>query len=209
MDPRVYDRIINTCVLLVVLSALVFERAGRFGWLVGMVAIIAGVATVCVYFVNQSRNRSRETGIDDSKTENHDESSDKPNQPTVGDMLSSAENTATEPHEHFGMPVFLPEESSNFVVRTTMHRHLQQRHYRYVYLAAKVQSPESRFVDHVVEIVDKLCTTKGGRSLEFVLSPDGSFVIRQTRRAPDWSQPAQEASEKEVPHERLASERVQ
>jgi hypothetical protein len=59
MSEPVYDRLANVFTLVAVGSALLFNSASPWHWVVGGFGVAAGVAAVVLYFLNQSRNRER------------------------------------------------------------------------------------------------------------------------------------------------------
>jgi len=59
MNERVYDRLANVFMLVAVGSALLFNSASPWHWVVGAVGVVAGVAAVLLYFTNQSRSPER------------------------------------------------------------------------------------------------------------------------------------------------------
>jgi hypothetical protein len=56
MSEHVYDRLANIFMLVAVGSALLFNSASAWHWVVGAIGVVAGVAAVALYFTNQSRN---------------------------------------------------------------------------------------------------------------------------------------------------------
>jgi len=57
MSERVYDRLANVFMLVAVGSALLFNSASSWHWVVGAFGVVAGAAAVVLYFTNQSRNQ--------------------------------------------------------------------------------------------------------------------------------------------------------
>ncbi len=54
MNPVWYRRITNICVVIVVASALLFDRvSGAYQTLIGVIAVLAAIVSVITYFYNQ------------------------------------------------------------------------------------------------------------------------------------------------------------
>lgn len=65
MDKRIYSRIVNICIALAIISAMLYGRASAAGkgWIVVSVIAVAGLVSVCAYFSatwNESAERPRE-----------------------------------------------------------------------------------------------------------------------------------------------------
>lgn len=57
MNPKTYNRSANVCVVIAMISALLFEQSGGYYWIPGLFAIASGLTAAGIYFYNQ-RNAS-------------------------------------------------------------------------------------------------------------------------------------------------------
>jgi hypothetical protein len=210
VNPKLYDRLTNASIAMAVFAAILFDHSGRFAWSVGLMGIVSGLAAVGLYFTNQSRSQSSDSAEIGAKNI-------KTGYRAAGIVVGPAEEFSLaqqrvleESLRYSKASALASVDLADFVAKKTLHQHLRQhQNRRYIYLTTKVQSPEKRFVDQVVEIVDKLCTTKSSPSLEFVLSSDGSFVIRKTRGTATWSERGDDISARDFLSGKVASEKIQ
>ena len=61
MNPIWYKWVVNTCLIIVVVSALSFDRvSGVYQTLIGVAAVLAAIVSVITYFYNQHLLRKRD-----------------------------------------------------------------------------------------------------------------------------------------------------
>lgn len=169
MKPRTYDFITNMSLLAAVLSALLFERSGNFGWLVGILGIAAGVTAASTYFYNQWKSeRTQQT-----------------------ELVAAEKDVELDPNTDLEIqPDFFP------ALRTPVVRFRYDfPHARRFWADQEAEGgaelgfrpieerlTEGSFVAWVVEIVDRLSTSKDDPKHEFVVSRDGEITIRPIDR---------------------------
>jgi hypothetical protein len=193
VSPRLYNRVTNGSVVLAIVSALLFERLGRWGWIAGLLGILAASAAVITYFSNQSRMRDGAQ----SKGDQHPKE-DTPNTSEC-DLIyyldQSSQLKINEKHADLVLSKVLATDVVYYLARD-----LYEAKYVGKYGVALdcdiAVRPSDLFVDRVVMIVDKLCSQE--RDLEFEVTPEGNFLIRQAKRA-QWSRARSPERQTEAP----------
>lgn len=184
MSSRVYNRISNGSLVIAVISALFFERLGRWSWIAGLFGIAAAVAAVVTYFVNQSQVPDDQSCVEADLT------------------LQNSETEAIEGAAKSSYVSSLVCESATYIDVQNLHGsfsfgkevtygtaiYIGSGSYMDINVAPNISDP---FVDHVVEIVDRLCASEN--DLEFEVTREGNLLIRQAKRGL-W-RPVEEASE--------------
>ena len=210
MNPKTYERLTTTCLVLAVASALSFQPSGRFGVLVGGAGLLAGVVAAVVYLINQWPKYS------DTQPSDND----------AKEICQTQEVTATLPKavEVNADPTAAVTNLSYVDVGTLTYwnTHLvEASHYdlkflndkcTVFYAAAKSYQPSYGFretsesdavVARVVEIMKRLSTEENIGPYEFILSPSGTFTIRPMLKEDSFRQDDTVASlrdeEKEAP----------
>ena len=166
MTSRLYDRITGGSVILAVIAALLFEHLGPRSWVAGLLGILAAVAAIVTYFVNQSRM----TEIGGCPKDAYSSACAPPDidkSSLVSEQLSHLSmEGATYGILHY----------SDFADVSSSEESVIAIHGEYgrIYRRVAVRSnPSDLFVNRVVEIVDKLCSSE--TDLEFILTPEGKL----------------------------------
>ncbi len=165
MKPRTYDFITNMSLLAAVLSALLFERSGNFGWLVGILGIAAGVTAASTYFYNQWKSeRTQQTELVAAENDVElDPNADLETQPDF--FLALRTPVVRYRYDLFRARGFWAYQKAEAGPELGF-RSIEER------------VTEGSFLDWVVEIVDRLSTSKDDPKHEFVVSRDGKVTIR-------------------------------
>lgn len=163
MTPRTYERISTACLLLGIISALLFQHSGSLKWLVGSVGITAGLGAALVYFCNQWQDRSG--GVDLGKKLG------KENAESIVTLLEEKADTRgdlSSPYLHISAKpmsgIYASFDSNWLVLRETCE-------------TAGARESDA-VVGRVVDIVQRLSAPENMRAFEFILSAEGNFTIR-------------------------------
>lgn len=167
MSSRLYNYVTNASVFVAIISALLFERAGKLTWVLGSLGIVAGIAAAVAYFCNQFR---QEPANGEPSQRNEAKSEVTSSQAAIQTQYSAlnSELVGTKTGQIGGNYVV-----DGAVIVSTMFR-------------VREYVETDPFVDQITQIVNKLCSAENGPSYEFVLRRDGSFVIRESRPH-DWT----------------------
>jgi hypothetical protein len=177
MDSRAYERVTNVCFLVAVLAALLFDRVSSLKWLIGGLGILAGIAASSVYFLNQRRasllNRSKES------VELKGAVSLKPRAVKLSKVFLTERGIQLYESD-------AEKERHDYLWRTRIleYKRNVRLHGYPEDIRWKAMSPPhepSRFVESVVEIVQRLCGDVDRPSFEFTIATDGSFTIRSLK----------------------------
>src|SRR2546428_5615585 len=192
MSSRLYDRITNGSVIVAILSALLFERLGRWGWTAGLLGVLAASAAAITYFCNQSRTQKSGLSKEDAPATKAPEANALETTPReINALISDAgvdgvyylDDHLTVCGDMKDVSIKFPnlvisEPPFNYAVKRSG---IFNNYMIALYGQAAVSpSPSDLFAERVVTIVDRLCSQQ--KDLEFVLTPDGNFLIRQTKR---------------------------
>lgn len=180
-----YEVVTGTCLLTVVISALLFDRAGSLRWLVGSLGIAAGVSAVIAYFcerfIHEANNDLRVT---DGNSVPISKGSDFEGSPTLL-TIDEVEGITRSSQ------IFITGSSDEWPLVSTKHLELDQSHFARgpllfiagadtalaQYVAGEYTRPAT-FHEEVIEIVKALSSEGQGSSFVFTLSPAGDFTIR-------------------------------
>jgi hypothetical protein len=180
MSERNYDLWTKACLAGAVVSAMVFDKAGSWNWLVGAFGIVSAIVGVAVYFYN-----SRD---DEPAEEEHSRTSAMvAHMETLQPKFYGGE--APDPRSEMRQLAFWaadvpqPDEAQGIRFSVQVHDTLNTRFYSGMKWALKFQEfeeahsrafrDENNFVAEVVEIVERLSPT-----CEFELSAQGGLIIR-------------------------------
>jgi hypothetical protein len=190
VSSRLYDRITTASVILAIISALLFERLGRWGWVAGVVGILAATAAAVTYFCNQSH--TQKSGLskfkEDGPAANAPEANASQTTPQEINAFVSGVDMYLDKWSQFACEV-KDVKFANLVVTDPPFDHVVKsggifKNYMVALYSQLDVTPRASdlFAERVVEIVDRLCSQQ--KDLEFELTPEGSFLIRQIKRSP-------------------------
>lgn len=185
MEPRLYERLSTTCLFLAVGSALLFGHAGNLKILTGLVGVCAGLTAVVIYFKNQA-------GRSDTKSE-FDPVSKSVSAPTSQAVQLS--NSLGENSGYVNANVREVDIGECTYTYGNLDHHLagfysgeiHQRAWVYfdaMYARMAEPTPSDPVTARVVNIVQRLSTANNMGAFEFVLCPDGNFIIRPMTHLP-------------------------
>jgi hypothetical protein len=183
MSERDYDRLANVFVLVAVGSALLFNAASPWHWVVGGFGAAAGIAAVVLYFTNQTGNEEKPTAS---------ETADKKDLPAVYEALMASGDWAVglgaESAKHYVLTAYLHDyvKAAGFYT----HRHLLQERsnvrlaYWDSYHEAVIRSVQDREISLspndiaacAIEIIRSLSSGDDRDQWEFSFGPRGLRV---------------------------------
>ncbi len=186
MDPKRYERLTNASILLAVTCALLFERVGSLKWLTGVLAIVAGMVAVVVYFINQNSGHNANASNEQALLKIG------PDFVTVPAPTQS--NLEETEHAQFDWASAAQKSLYDALLQQ---REVKIRDVYYLWDTNLVQTSPRRkllthdwgqeFVQEVVEIVRRLSASDESPSFEFTIARDGSFTIRSTKTSSSWN----------------------
>ena len=173
MDWNRKRQIINACLVVAVGCALFFDEVGSAKWLLGVLAILAGVIAAAIHFQTSPRREDQPTRSlsevsDDDRLEGKNDVTDAGVVMSFGDsqIWASSDAECAPPVSAFEIFRFSRAHLAHIAVSP------------FLFPVVTFERPLKTDAERVIEIVERLSRSEARETIELTWDRDGSITLR-------------------------------